>query len=229
MERKTIALGTYGGDSWYKDHSDCMNALRLNLGVEVMELRGCIYIALARSVLATAALDHGADVVVFIDHDIIFDPNDVLVIADEARDCKGIVAAPYSMRRMGAGVVAGLTPDTGEITFGKGGGLYPVSWNLGMGFTAIHREVFDKVAFALSLETTRTLFGPCVPYFEQIKLDGFWHLEDASFCYKAHTAGVPCFTDTRINILHRGTHDFRIADAAKKHAEEPGDVKLRTR
>ncbi len=229
MERKTIALGTYGGDTWYQDHSACVLALRQQFGVELLAMCGCIYIAIARSVLATGALEQGADAVVFIDHDVIFDPADVLTIADEARECQGVVAAPYSMRKMGAGVVGGFGEDTGEIVFGDGGSLYRVSGNVGMGFTAIHRSVFERIAAENKLQMQLTNYGSCVPYFEQIQRNGHWFMEDSSFCCRARDVGVKFFTDTRIRILHRGTHDFSVADAAKKHADVPTTVRLRTK
>lgn len=227
MERRTIVLGTYGAN-WDKAHSACMIELQRDLGVEMLELNECPHIDMARSVLATAALDQGADVAFFIDHDILFDPGDVLTLADQARQVKGIVGAAYAKRRMGAGIVGGFTPETGEIVLGEGGALYPAGGALGMGFTAIHRDALDKVRVLAELPLVSTLYGRCYPYFEKIAVDGYWMSEDASFCHLARLAGVGCFTDTRISVLHRGNHDFSVADAALKHAEIPKTVRLRT-
>ncbi len=61
MERQTIVLATYGA-SRDNNHSDLITALRYELHMLVFEVRESAQIDMARSYLATMALDHGADV-----------------------------------------------------------------------------------------------------------------------------------------------------------------------
>lgn len=234
MEKKTIVLGTYG-ESWTKAHSACVTGLQLEFGLVCLETVGHCQIDIARSLLATAALQQGADVVFFVDHDILFEPIDVLRLADMAREGKGIVGAPYSQRRMGAGIVGaidsviGKDPENGdEVAFGKEGGVYPAKGVVGMGFTAIHREVFRLLDELPEMAPRRTREGMVTPYFEKIVVDGHWLHEDASFCHRAREAGALLSIDTRVRVTHRGTHDFGIEDAVVR-ATPPETLRLRLR
>jgi len=229
MENQIIVLGTYG-ESWDKQHSACMWELQQAYGIIVLETVGHHHIDITRSLLATAAMDQGADVAFFIDHDIIFEPSDVLILSAIAREKQGIVAAPYSMRKMGAGMVGHIDPvEHEEVKFFDEGALYPSNGAIGMGFTAIHRSVLEKLAAQPGMERRRSLNGECVPFFEKTVRDGYWFPEDESFCARARAVGVPCFVDTRIRVLHRGLHGYGIEDAGASRAIQPKTLSMRLR
>lgn len=220
MEKKTIVLATYGATRGHA-HSDCMEALRCQLGLQYFDTKGHSQIDMARSLLASHALAHGADVVVFIDHDILFDPMDVIAIADVAREVRGVVGAPYSMRQLGGAVVGGLTPTEGEpVVFYEGGGLYDASGTVGMGFTAIHREAFERFHELPEYAEVNSGDGLSRPYFQKRIIDGYWHKEDDSFCRMCRKLGIPTKIDTRIRVLHVGEHAFRIEDCRVRVTQE---------
>lgn len=227
MEKRTIVLATYGAARAH-EHGDCMDVLQHQLGVLVMQTRGSSQIDMARSHLAAMAMAHGADVVVFIDHDILFDPLDVERLADVARVARGIVGAPYAQRAMGAGVVGGLDPEVGEVVFFEGGGLYPSAGAIGMGFTAIHREVFEKLNTLPEYAQVLSQEGLLRPYFKKLVVNGYWLKEDASFCHAARQVGVSTQIDTRIRVKHWGDHPFGIEDCLKRTTEPP-TLRLKTR
>jgi len=218
MEKKTIVLATYGKAREHL-HGECMDALK-DMGTPVMATRASAHIDVARSMLACSALAHGADVVVFIDHDILFDPMDVEPLAEEARARCAVVGAPYSMRKMGAGIVGAIDPAAGEVLFGEGGKPYPAIGVVGMGFTAIHRSAFELLDGLSEYAPVNSSEGIMRPYFKKLVVGGYWLHEDASFCHAVRQAGGQTFVDTRIRLKHLGDHPYDIQDARVRPPEE---------
>ncbi len=228
MQQQTIALATYGSSREHK-HGVCMDQLEHELRVPVIKTWGHAQIDIARSLLATLALAHGADVVVFIDSDILFEPLDVERLAAVARETRGIVGAPYSLRGMGLGVVgcgvaaAGVSQD---VVFFDGGSLQPVVGAVGMGFTAIHRDAFALLDAQPAYAERNTVDGILRPYFQKLVVDGFWMHEDASFCHAVRQAGGSTHTDTRIRVKHLGEYAFRIEDS-RPNRHQPDELTMR--
>ena len=229
MEKKTVVLVPYGKSREHL-HGDCIDVVRHGLGITVLEVRGGSQIDMIRSQLACAALAHGADVALFIDSDILFDPLDVSVLANVARETQGVVGAPYSERRMGAGLVGCFEPTVDEVTFGAGGCLYPAPGALGMGFTAIHRSVFERLDALPQYAPCNSQGGIIRPYFQRIIANGYWLYEDASFCHAAREAGAGTFTDTRVIVKHLGDHAFSVEDVCRQTVDAKSfKVRVRAR
>lgn len=228
MEKKTVVLMTFGKT---RDHeiADLVEIMRSELGLMVFDTRGHNQIDIARSLLATQALRMGSDVVVFIDHDMWFDPSDVLEIAETARKTVGIVSAPYSRRGMGAGIVGGsiVSEADGKVGFFGAGGLHEVSGTVGMGFTAIHHSVFRRLDAVEGYGLMRCAEGEVVPYFQKIVRDGYWLHEDASFCQVAREQGATLHVDTRIRVKHVGNYAFGIEDCLRIPVVEAPELRLR--
>jgi len=220
MERQTVVLATYGS-SRDNNHGDLIAALKYELSVLVLEIRESSQIDMARSHLATMGLAHAADVVVFIDHDMLFDPLDVELLAESARHCHGAVGAPYSQRKMGGGMVGSIdAAQHPQVTFFEGGNLYDTNGVMGMGFTAIHRDVFNKLDNLPEYAARNSDQGIIRPYFQKITVDGYWLKEDASFCHAARRVGAPLLIDTRIRVKHLGQHAFGIEDCRPYRGDE---------
>src|SRR5262245_7706103 len=66
-------------------------------GMTVFQIHDCPWIDIARSYLTERALDIGKGVF-FIDHDIHFEPNDVLRLCEQALERDAVVAGAYCMR-----------------------------------------------------------------------------------------------------------------------------------
>lgn len=137
----------YGGID--REHDKCIQALRSHPYVAtVFEMHGCPYIDIGRSIIATNVLDHPEyGGLIFFDHDMIFDPEEVTKLIESAEACQGVVGAAYSMRRPGH-MIGGI--DTTKLAIGEkvvffdGGSSRPATY-LGMGMTAIHRSVFERL------------------------------------------------------------------------------------
>lgn len=137
----------YGGID--REHDKCIQALKNHPYIAaVMEMHGCPYIDIGRSIIATKVLDEkDFGGLLFFDHDMIFEPDEVTKLIDSTEACQGVVGAAYSMRRPGhmiGGIDTTKLGDGEKVVFFNGGGPRPATY-LGMGMTAIHRSVFERL------------------------------------------------------------------------------------
>ena len=190
------------------------DALRVlaNKGYAVRVLRGSSQVDLARSTLASNAIRDGFDATMWVDSDILFNPDDVdriitlnLPFVAGLYPCKG-------PRRF-----AGKLKDVNkEFIFGPGGSVIEAEY-VGMGFTFIHKSVYDKLSEVLPVCTGgydgKTVIPFFIPTLAQ-PTDGppCYLSEDYSFCLRATLSGFPPKIDTRIRLGHTGKKTYRWAD-----------------
>ncbi len=208
-----------------------------NVGMTVIGLHDCPWIDQARSWLTERALSLGKGVF-FLDHDIMFHPNDVLRLCEQALEKNGVVAAPYCMRRSGKNIIGSFDLPPGPVQFFEGGATHPAFYS-GLGFAAVPKDVLE--AIELPKLESRAL-SIAVGWGAKIRgwygLDcstGFYAGEDVSFCNRVHDlrikmmerdagfdaqwemthSGRPArvFLDSRVRIFHRGQYDYGIEDA----------------
>ncbi len=181
---------------------------------DVFRTFGATIIEQARAILATRALEAGADVLFWIDSDIVFDPADVHAMA--ARCLEGpyaVLGAAYSKRGPGHGMVGSFKTDPGKLTFYRPG--VAEAGVLGLGFTAVRREVFERLAqdmsrVVLPSEPAGTTVWPF--FFPSIE-DGVYLAEDAAFCFRASRAGFKIGMDLEPKVRHKGSYLYSLEDA----------------
>lgn len=172
-------------------------------GYEVKTLNGASDISLARSSMATEALEEGFEETLWVDSDIGFDPDD----ADKLRAHNRPIVAGLYVRKPATGFAARFRP--GEVVFGLGGGLVEME-KVGMGFTLIRAEVYEAVRKACDLFPVNGGYDgkKVVPYFLPMLAEepaGLCYLsEDYSFIYRARQAGIVTYADTTIKLGHIG-------------------------
>ena len=154
-----VAVLYYGAVD--REHDKCVRALNGHpLVANTMELTGCPYIDIGRGIAATAVLDsdqYGG--ILFIDHDMVFDPAEAIATIQSAIDADATVGAAYSMRKSGAiiGAIDGSKlPEGRNICFFDGGEVLPANY-LGMGMTAIPRSVLVRLVEASQQKHARQL------------------------------------------------------------------------
>lgn len=164
-----------------------------------------------RSWLATQALDDGADVLLCIDSDMVFEPASVLSLCEQAHELGAIVGAPSIQKQPLGKVTAHFRPDLySEVDFYEHGHCYEVA-AIGLGVTAIARCVFKRMDELCP--PVQCAWDGVRPYFHSIIRDGQWYGEDYSFCRRAQDTGSHVYCDTRVRVGHVGRYSFRIEDA----------------
>jgi hypothetical protein len=187
-------------------------------GLEVRRYPSSAAIDRTRSEVATAALREGYDELMWIDSDVVFEPDDVARLrAHEV----AIVAGVYAKKGAG-GLAVHIDPGARELRLGDGGGLTSVRY-VGAGFLLTRRAVYDAIATKFSLPVCNERFGaPVVPYFLPMVIaddeapGGYWYLgEDYAFGERARLAGHTSLVDSRIRLGHVGSYVYGWEDAAQ--------------
>lgn len=207
-----ICVPYFGGKDW--EHDQLIDQAK-SAGYLVEVLHNYPYIDQARCLLAERALSRNVDIVFFIDHDMIFDVNDIERMAEEAYKRNAVVSGLYLTRRVMGTAVVQLNPVPDKILCFKAGGLYPCH-GLPGGFTAIPRRILEGMSIKRATlpdgKTSVRLWFFNDVFWSEDKQQGFWLGEDTSFCRRVKEAGYPMFVDTRPRIFHKGSHKFALED-----------------
>lgn len=197
------------------DHG--LQALR-NRGYTVRTLRGSSQVDLARSTLATEALADGFKETMWIDSDVLFDPDDIEKLR---RHKQPLTAGLYQKKTRPAAFAGKFMDGTESVTFGKGGGLIEMRY-VGMGFTHVRASVYRAIEKHLEMPSCYGGYEgkKVTPYFIPSLApegDGWCYLsEDFSFCHRARNAGYPPMADTTIRLSHIGRYAYGWDDMAPR-------------
>lgn len=163
----------------------------------------------ARSTVATWFLEGGhGDVLLFIDDDILFTPEDVYQIVQDAIQYQTVVGATYRTKNPYEIRFATEWKDNNPITIGPGGEIKEVLC-AATGFMAIPRKVLEDLSKTLP-RLHNTPGGPWMhPFFQPYYPDGitYWS-EDCAFCYRVRELGYKIFVDTSIHLKHVGLYEY---------------------
>lgn len=179
---------------------------------------GDALVSRARSIIASAFLRSDADVLLSIDTDIWFRPQDAITLCEQAGG-KDIISALYMTRNMNTQPALMLPPDE-DVLFSQGSPPVEVPFG-STGFMAVHRRVFEKLSEDLPLchkgwtdRGANTSFWPFyMPY--PIPWDGDGHMylsEDWAFCQRARDAGFQVWLDPGIRLGHIGSYMYTLED-----------------
>lgn len=193
---------------------ECEQSLRVleSRGYQVRRVFGYSAIDQARNEIASRALADGFDELMWIDSDMGFDPGDV----DRLRAHGVPMICGIGAKKGARAVACHLLPDTGEVVFGKNGGVLEILY-AGTGFLHTRREVYERIAHHEKLPVCNERFGAAVtPYFQPLIMpdgEGHWYLgEDFAFSERARRSGFTVLADTRIRLDHYGRHGFSWED-----------------
>jgi hypothetical protein len=216
---KYVVLIPYIGGR-HAAHLRCMNTLR-SIGVHIIEYDGCPYIDMAQAYLVETALEQTkAEVFMFIEHDMVFDPQDVERMIQRLLDSEyDAVGAIYALKTFGIQQYIGKLADPKSmLTFYKPG-MYAADF-LGFGFTAIRRSVFELLSSTLPFVECSVVNRSVHPFFlnaiEQLKEgEPFrYNGNDVSFFNRMLKAKLKIAADLEINVGHLGNHEYHLEDAS---------------
>lgn len=184
---------------------------------------GCAYIDMARAALVRMVEIGKHQGLVFIDHDILFQPQDVVNLILAAEERQAVVSGVYCMRKSGDKVIGGFAEHLQSVTCFEGGGLYEGAWS-GLGFTAIPWSVIEAVCRYLprlrtplelppGWESESGFIDQVWPAFALDASEDWYNGEDISFLKRVRAAGKELFLDTRARLWHKGSYRYGLEDA----------------
>lgn len=179
-----------------------------------------------------------ADVLLFVDDDIVYEPEDAIKICKEAYEKQSIVGGAYvNKKEQNTWITSKLFQDQ-EIIFSKDSPVTEVRW-VATGFMAIHRNVFmDLLAesskfplhhpnhFPLCHPTDLKYYNFFKPCEWQHKNGDFLNLsEDWAFCEKARNIGYRVFLDPSIRLGHAGRYVYTLDDLCRAPRKDGMNIK----
>ena len=203
----------------------CEGALRAleEGGVRVIRSEGCPQIDVARNMLASDALNRGADSILFIDADIGFDPIDALRLLARPEPVISGVYARKGRRSFASHFAPGVT----EVILGANApNPYPLQY-AAAGFLRIKVEVLSRMIEEQRLPLCNSEWGRRDwPFFQPTivtQADGKNHYlgEDWAFSHRLHQIGITPLADTSIRLWHFGTYPFGWEDAGGETTRRP--------
>lgn len=216
----TIALGQIVWRQYEPKHVSCLiDLVQSGIVSSMLTQQGDALVSRARSILATRFLkQHDEQVLVTIDSDIVFRPEDVRKIAEAAHEHRGIVGGLYMCRAMQDNAPTSILPDGVEISVGDPDApLVPVRW-LAAGFMAIDRSVFERLT-----QPAEHMMPLChqdsdlemYPFYAPLawvgdRAEWMYLSEDFGFCLRATIAGIPILLDPSIRLGHVGQWTYEV-------------------
>ena len=165
----------------------------------------------ARSKCASQFLDHcEEEVMIMLDHDIIFNPDDMKALARKCAETKGVVAGIYPKRGEGRALPVRLA-ENGEWTLGDD--VLVKADMVSTGFMAIHRKVLEEMAphFPDTIGGFRPYFAPTMVERER----GWEYLSaDWAFVTKVHKilGEGHVYAYLKPLLMHKGEKIYTIQD-----------------
>lgn len=162
---------------------------------------GCPYISSARATMLRKALDANADAIVFIDHDVSWEPQDLLTLIDHPGD---VVAGTYRFKRdeveyMGAVATA---PDGSPLVRDDG---TLVAHSVPAGFLKVTKSCINRFMRAYPELIYGDAFRPFVDLFNHGAWEGVWYGEDYAFCRRWRACGGDIVLIPDLNITHHSS------------------------
>lgn len=189
--------------------------------------QGDALIQRSRNIVASRFLDNKMlDVLLFIDDDIIFDPESAIKVARLVYD-KGldVVAGAYVKKQANDNHFNIKTLDDQPLTFGKNGACEEVMM-ASTGFMAIHRRVLEAIAKTKPLCHPNDMrFYNFFPTGEKQLEDGSWIFlsEDWGFCNEARNNGFKIWVDCSSKLTHAGRYLYTWDDIFRPNKEKIDD------
>jgi hypothetical protein len=182
-------------------------ALQHGISMHLSHMSGCSIITMARNALVNEFLKTDAEELLFIDADVIVNPDDVLRLLAQSAG-RDILAGMYPRRAKDKNFFLDLyRDDTDALVFD--GPLMRVQ-RVGTGFMLIKRHVIETLIEQhpeWNVEN-RQGDGHVSAVFDFAIRDGKYIGEDYLFCDRAVEAGFKVWVDVEINLPHVGTESF---------------------
>jgi len=180
-------------------------ALEHELAIKVQTLVGCSIVSMARNSLAHMFLESSCTDLLFIDSDVTFKAVDILKLLTLTTKFD-VVAGVYRQRRLQKAYAVALDMSDEALVMNKAGLIR--ADRVGMGFTMIRRQVFEKLrdehpewAYRASDESDDTHMS----FFDFKSAPEGYLGEDCLFCDRVREVGFSIWVDPSLAPGHMAT------------------------
>ncbi len=176
------------------------------------------YISAARSIMLRKALDAKADVIVFLDHDLSWEPEDLLTLIEAEGD---VVAGTYRFKKPGDHYMGMPLPDLeGNPQVREDGAVRMHS--IPAGFLKVTKQAINRFIKAYPELTYGDAFAPHVDLFNHGAYEGVWYGEDYSFSRRWRELGGDIWVLPHLNISHHTTDTKYVGNYHQHLCRQPG-------
>lgn len=180
-------------------------ALKHGITVKLGHVSGCSIITMARNMLVEQFLKSDCTELLFIDADVIPQPEDILRLVAQSGD-KDVTAGMYPRRAKDRKFFLDFyLNEEGDLEFDS---AMMRANRVGTGFMLIRRHVIEQIAERSDKYLGQDGVGQVANVFEFSMLDGKFVGEDYTFCDKAIATGFKVWVDVEICLPHVGVEEF---------------------
>lgn len=167
---------------------------------------GCPYISHARATMLRKALDAKADVMIFLDHDVSFRPQDLLKLIETEGD---VCAGTYRYKKDDEEYMGGWLTDAANRPRLRADGSFYGN-RVPAGFLKVTKEAVDRFMTAYPELVFGVRYNPTVDLFNHGVIDGVWYGEDMAFSKRWIECGgeIALIPDLNVNH-HSGDREFK--------------------
>lgn len=180
---------------------------------------GCPYISHARATLLRKALDAKADVIVFIDHDLSWEPQDLLTLIETKGD---VVAGVYRFKKDEEEYMGSVLTDAGGTPLPRRDDGALQGFSAPAGFLKITTKAVNDIIRAYPELVYGELHTPCVDLFNHGAHNNTWYGEDYAFCRRWLQRGGELFIVPNLNLNHHTTETVYTGNFHVYLRRQPG-------
>lgn len=170
---------------------------------KILEI-GNPYISAARATMLRKALDGGADIIVFIDHDVSFTPGALVRLVEAEGD---VVAGTYRFKKDDVEFMGEAARDADGDINGRDDGAI-LAHRVPAGFLKVTRAAVARFMRAYPHLCYGDPIAPHVDLFNHGAHDGVWYGEDYAFSRNWLATGEPLWLLPDLNLTHHGDKPY---------------------
>ena len=179
---------------------------------------GCPYVSAARATMLRKALDARADVIVFIDHDVSWKPENLLTLIEAEGD---VVVGTYRFKRPGDHYMGQPLPGPdGRPQVREDGAIK--AFCAPAGFLKVTKGAINTFIGAYPELCYGDKFAPHVDLFNHGAHDGVWYGEDYAFCRRWLALGGDIWLLPELQIDHHSDDTRYVGHYAGYLRRQPG-------
>ena len=176
------------------------------------------YISAARSIMLRKALDAKADVIIFLDHDLSWEPQDLLDLIEAEGD---VVAGTYRYKKPGDHYMGLPLPDVDGFPQVREDGAVKMH-SIPAGFLKVTKQAINRFIQAHPELCYGDAFAPHVDLFNHGAFEGVWYGEDYSFSRRWRALGGDIWCLPHLNINHHTTTTKYVGNYHQHLCRQPG-------